>query len=80
MERTEIYCEFFDLSRKSCQDKSPLRSSILNWEPLVGRTIAIGAWASITLLYKRIDTVKSKFKLKEREKSNYEVLNRTRPV
>lgn len=43
---------FFAPSRKSCQDMSPLRKFMLKRDPLVGIIIAIGDFASITLLQK----------------------------
>ena len=38
-------------SKKSCQERSPIRSFMLNSDPLVGITTAIGDCASTTLLH-----------------------------
>ena len=38
-------------SKKSCQERSPLRSFMLNSDPLAGITTAIGDCASTTLLH-----------------------------
>lgn len=47
------YLKFFTLSRKLCQEMSPLRNFMLKLVPLAGMTTAIGAWASTTLLQNR---------------------------
>lgn len=48
--RKSAYLKLLTRSRNSCQEMSPSRNFVLKLESFVGITIAIGDWASITLL------------------------------